>query len=235
MFDRSLKLFVIILLFVPAVFAQTGKLVLDENVPNITGTSNKSNDISSEEWSELESALKQQDWTKTSILAEQYIQKLGAETKDLKLARLRYIYLYSLAGKVVAYSFSNDRDQEEIARARLKAASQAYIGKEFVFPVRKVLGDCEGAINFVCDSAENSGYLHISATNSEGTSILFSEYVEMRRVKLDVKKHNEADVILGGILKGVRPNPERSNKLIMTLEFEDGYVHRIYPKNYGKN
>lgn len=226
------KSFLIISLFlfsILSVSAQNGdKLVLKENIPGIVPVKKDAKDISDSDWSELQSALQLEDWNKTIALSEEYLQKLDAETKDLKKARLRYIYLYSLAGKVIAYSFSGDREQEEYARKRLEVAAKSYVGREFVMPVRKVLADCKEAVNYVCDSKENPGFLHIAATNSGGTSVLFSEYIELNRVKLDVRKHNNADVILGGILKGIRLSPEKSNKLVMTLQFEKGYVHRIY-------
>ncbi len=226
-FMRAIVL-LMFLLFATAVFGQTDKLVLKENVPDISSTDAQNSDISPADWEILEDAVKNEDWTKSSILAEEYLQSLPEETKDWKKARLRYIYLYSLAGKVIYYSFSNDRDQEEYSRARLEAAAQSFVGRDFVFPVRKILADCKGAVNFVCESKENPGFLHISATNLAGTSIHFSEYIEMGRIKLDVKKHDDSDVILGGRLKGARINTDRSNRLVMTLQFEDGFVYRIY-------
>lgn len=227
---KSSLVLVLIFIFAAGVSAQTEKLVLQENIPNIPAANSGKNDIPAEDWNKIESALELEDWNKTIALAEEYQQKLSAETKDLKKARLRYIYLYALAGKVIAYSFSGDREQEDAARKRLEVAAKSYVGREFVFPVRKILADCKGAVNYVCDSKENPGFLRISATNSNGTSIHFSEYIELRGVNLDVRKHNESDVILGGILKGIRLNPKKSNTLVMTLQFEDGFVQKIYPK-----
>ncbi len=228
---KNLSLVVVFtFIFAAGISAQTEKLVLKENVPNVPAVSSAENDIPAEDWNKLESALQLEDWNKTIALAEEYQLKLSAETKDLKKARLRYIYLYALAGKVIAYSFSGDREQEDAARKRLEVAAKSYVGREFVFPVRKILADCKGAVNYVCDSMENPGFLRISATNPNGTSIHFSEYIELRGVKLDVRKHNESDVVLGGILKGVRLNPNKSNTLVMTLQFEDGFVQNIYPK-----
>ena len=228
---KNLSLVVVFtFIFAAGISAQTEKLVLKENVPNVPAVSSAENDIPAEDWNKLESALQLEDWNRTIALAEEYQLKLSAETKDLKKARLRYIYLYALAGKVIAYSFSGDREQEDAARKRLEVAAKSYVGREFVFPVRKILADCKGAVNYVCDSMENPGFLRISATNPNGTSIHFSEYIELRGVKLDVRKHNESDVVLGGILKGVRLNPNKSNTLVMTLQFEDGFVQNIYPK-----
>ncbi len=231
-FVKYMKLFefVLILLLATGAFAQNDKLVLQENVPNIPAANNENGEISAEDWNKLESSLQLEDWTKTSILADEYLKKLVTETKDRKMARLRYIYLYALAGKVIAYSFSGDRDQELFARNRLDEAAKNFVGKEFIFPVRKILADCKGVVNYVCESKDNAGYLRIAATNSAGTSILFTEYIEMRRVILDVKNHNKADVVLGGRLSGVRLNPKRSNLLVMTLQFEDGFVEKIFPR-----
>lgn len=213
------------------VFPQTGKLVLQENVPNIPPVESEKIEITVEDWNDLESALRLEDWTKTAILSDQYLKKLIAETKDGKIARLRYIFLYALAGKVISYSFSGDREQEIAARNQLDKAAKDLVGKEFIFPVRKVLADCKGVVNYVCESKDNAGYLRIAATNSAGTSIHFTEYIEMRRLKFDVKRFDKADVILGGKLAGVRLNPKRSNILVMTLQFEDGFVEKIFPAN----
>lgn len=227
---RSLFIIILFLSAVVCVSAQTeSKLVLKENVPNIPAAGAKENkkDISVEDWDKLESALQLEDWTRTSDLAKEYLQKLDTETKDGKMARLRYIYLYALAGKVISYSFSNDRLAEDEARIRLKIATDNFVGKEFIFPVRKILADCKGSINYVCESKENPGFLRIAATNSTGTSIHFSEYVQMR-FDFDVKRYDKVDVILGGKLKGFRLMPERTNKLLMVLQFENGYVEKIY-------
>ncbi len=227
---------IVILLFLTFVFgtfAQSEKLVIKEDVPLAPQVIDEKPEISSAEWNDLESALAMEDWTKTGFLADQYITKLKGNTKDGKLARLRYIYLYSLAGKVVYYSFSANREQELIARNLLDETAKSYVGEEFIFPVRKVLADCKGVVNYVCESTDNAGYLRISATNSAGTSIFFTEYIEMRRLKFNVERYDKADVVLGGRLKGVRLNPKRSNLLVMTLEFEDGFVDKIYPLVVG--
>ena len=226
-----MKFIGISLIFVFAIvgFSQTDKLVLNENVPDVVSEKTEKSPVSASEWSELESSLQREDWTKTSILAKEFLEKLEGQPKDARVPRLRYIYLFSLAGKVISYSFSGDRDLEIEAREVLESSAEHFVGQEFIFPVRKILDDCKGALNYVCESKENPGFVRVSATNSEGTSIHFSEYVDMSRLKLDVKRHNKSDVILGGILKGVRLNPERSNKLIMTLQFEDGFVDKIFP------
>jgi O-methyltransferase involved in polyketide biosynthesis len=226
---KSFSLFIIfIFIFVTAISAQTEKLVLEENVPNISTAKNDKVMISVEDWNTLEAALQIENWNKTLSLSEEYLQKIGAETKDGKKARLRYIYLYALAGKVLSYSSSGDREQEEIARTRLEIAAKSYVGREFIFPVRKILANCKGALNYVCESQENPGFLHVAATNSAGTSIYFSEYVELPSVILDVRKLDKADVVLGGTLKGVRLNREKSDKLVMTLQFEKGFVKNLY-------
>ncbi len=226
---KNFSFFIIsILTFVSAISAQTNKLVLEENVPNISIAKKDKVVISDEDWNTLEAALQIENWNKTLSLAEDYLQKLDAETKDGKKARLRYIYLYALAGKVLSYSASGDRAQEEIARTRLEVAAKSYVGREFIFPVRKILADCKGALNYVCESKENPGFLHVAATSPAGSAIHFSEYIEMPSTILDVRKLDKADVVLGGRLKGVRLNPEKSNKLVMTLQFEDGVVEKLY-------
>lgn len=221
--------FAIFLTLTVCVFGQGDQLVLKENVPNILSVKNVKADISGEDWDKLETALKLEDWTKTSILANEYLKKLVTETKDGKKARLRYIYLYSLAGKVISYSFSGYRDQELLARNLLDEAAKNFVGEEFIFPVRKMLADCKGVVNYVCESKDNAGYLRIAATNADGSSIHFTEYIELSRLKFEVKRYDKADVVLGGKLKGVRINPKRSNLMVMTLQFEDGFIDKIYP------
>lgn len=211
-------------------YAQTKKPFLDAK-QSATENSAVQNGISEEKWDALAAAIKREDWAEASLTAEDYLKKTGAETKDKQIARLRYIYLYSLAGQIIDFSVAGKEVGEENARRELERAANQFIGEEFILPSRKIRADCTDLLNYVCASKDNPGIMRITATNSTGTSIHSFDYVKMSGVKLDVVRHSNKDVVLGGILEKVEFNPNKSNIWIMRLIFKDGYVKEIHGKD----
>lgn len=224
------KLLFLILLYcfaAAAVSAQTDKLILRENTPNVETAPKLAKEISVEDWGRLESALLREDWGAAALLSNEYLQKLEIETKNGQLARLRYIYIYSLAGKIIAHSLLGEKTDEVNTRRQLEKATQDLIGKQFVFPVRKILANCQGVVNYVCESKENPGFLRISATNHAGNAIHSFEYIDMNSL-VNTTKHDKKDIILGGFLKAVKFNSNEPFKGVMILQFENGFVRNIY-------
>lgn len=225
-----LVLFLIFFAFA-GVFAQIDKSspVAARVLPN--GKPIVANGISEDKWNVLVAAISREDWTETSFLAEDYMKQLKAETEDRQLARLRYIYLYALAGQIVDFSVSGKKVGEENTRRELERAAKEFTGEDFLLPVRKIRADCEGILNYVCPSKENSDVFRIASTNSTGTSVHSFDYVKMKGVKLDAAKHTNKNVILGGTLEKAEFNPNQSNVWIMRLIFKNGYVKEIYGKD----
>ncbi len=205
--------------------AATARRVLPNGKPIVA------NGISEDKWNALVAAISREDWTETSFLAEDYMKQLKAETQDRQLARLRYIYLYALAGQIVDFSVAGKKVGEENTRQELRRAAEQFTGEDFLLPVRKIRADCEGVLNYVCPSKENSDVLRIASTNSNGTSVHSFDYVKMKGAKLDTVRHGSKDVILGGTLEKAEFNPNKSNVWIMRLIFKDGYVKEIHGKD----
>lgn len=224
----GLGLLVILLLSLTLfVSAQGNSPFLREDTPNVLAVAAK---IPEADWNNLEAILKREDWGRSAALSKSYLDKLTAENDTGQLARLRYIYLYSLAGKIIGHSFLGEKSAETETRAELEQAARGFIGKDFIFPVRTILADCTGVVNYVCESKDNTGFLRIAATNSNATAIHSFEYIEMS-LALNTTIHHKRDVVLGGVLHSVRFNPEESNTWIMILQFESGFVKNIYTKD----
>ena len=210
--------------------AQQGTLVLKEDTPTVAAAPKIAAGIPVQDWGQLESVVSREDWNRAVLLSKEYLDKLETETADRQIARLRYIYMYSLAGKMIAHSLIGERADEQIARNELKQAGNDFTGKEFVFPVRTILANCRGVVNYVCESKENAGFLRIAATNRLGSAIHSFEYVDMHSL-LDVAKHNKKQVVLGGFLKAVRFNSGEPYLGVMVMQFENGFVKNIFEGN----
>lgn len=184
--------------------------------------------ISKEDWRIMEDALLQDNWTKSARLAKNYLEKLKFETSDRQVARLRYIYLYSLAGKVLSYSFAEKETEEEAAREELKRVSGELIGERFMFPTRRILNDCGDVLNYICPAKDKPGFLYVIAANQTGTVASPSiEYFDMG-LKFDIEKHDKKAAVLTGVLKRVEFNQKKTNVWVMRLFFEDGFVAYLY-------
>ena len=224
--NSILSLILVLLAFI-SIFAQAKKPFFRSNQPPAEDSA-VPNGISEDKWSFLVAAIRREDWTEASFTAEDYLKTLKAETKDKQIARLRYIYLYSLAGQIIDFSLAGKTVGEENARKEIERAAYQFVGEEFILPAMKIRGDCTDQLNFVCASKENPGVLRIAATNPTGTSIHLFDYIKMPGVKLDVIRHDNKDVILGGTLEKVEFNPNRTTVWIMRLIFKNGYVKEIH-------
>ncbi|MEZ5428949.1 MAG: hypothetical protein R2747_22075 [Pyrinomonadaceae bacterium] len=220
-----------------SVFAQTGKLILKENTPGIGSKPTIAKEISEDDWSKLESALIREDWNASSLLAKQYLGELNLENNDGQIARLRYIYVYSLAGRIITDQRAGHKADEVKTRDELERTLREFTGERFIFPVRKILANCEGVVNYVCESKENPGFLRVAATNPDGNAIHSFEYIDMHlsekspnQMLVDVVRHDKKDIIFGGFLKGFRFKSGEAYKGVVVLEFENGFVKEIYGK-----
>lgn len=212
-----------------SVFAQTSEVPIKKENPLEAGADKFAvKSISKEDWRTMEDALLADNWAKSARLAEDYLEKLKFETPDRQIARLRYIYLYSLAGKVLGYSFAERSAEEEKAREELKRVSNEMIGKRFMLPVRRILNECGDVLNYICPAKNKPGFLFVVAANQTGTIASPSiEYFDMG-LKFDIEKHDKKAAVLTGVLDRVEINPERSNVWIMRIYFEDGFVAYLY-------
>lgn len=175
------------------------------------------------DWKILIDAVQVENWEKSRSLASGYLTKIKAENDKKQIARLRYILLYALAGKVDESSVAGKKPEEAKARAELEKVANGFLGKEFFMPSREVSLDCAGKLNYVCAAKEQKNVLRVTATGQAGTAIYSFEYVRLKE-NFSVRKNVGKGAVLGGVLKKIEFNPNKSNVWIMRLFFEDGSV-----------
>jgi hypothetical protein len=195
-------------------FGQNSKVPI-KSVPLKTAQAPPSpnvNKISEAEWNEIVKALKAEDWDKTLILVSASLKKLKTDNENKQLARLRYFQLYSLAGKV---------SKNPAVYNELEKIANSYIGQDFLMPSREIAADCDKKLNYICPVLDTEKVLRVTAINKSATAILSFEYVQLAD-KFDVIANNGKQVFLGGRLKKIQFNPEKSSDWIMRLYFENG-------------
>src|ERR1041384_5549925 len=177
-------------------------------------TPDKSRPITEAQWKELLTALTQENWDTGFDLSAKYMQMVKEEDDAQRVARLRYMYLYSAAGKV--YEDKMDYD-------KLEKLVKDLVGKEIAFPFRAIKLDCKGEFNFICWSAEEKNKTMVTASNKKGTSIFAFEYVEFKG-KFDFAKNAGRKGEIRGIIKAIEPNPNRSNIVILRIYVSEGRI-----------
>ncbi len=178
------------------------------------------------DWRILIDAVQAENWEKSASLAGGYLTKIKTENNKKQIARLRYILLYALAGKIVEASFAGKKPEEAKARIELEKAANEFLEKEFFMPSRKISDNCEGRLNYVCRSKQQKNVLRVTATNQAGTAIYSFEYVRLKE-NFSITESIEKEVVLSGVLKKIEFNPNRSNVWIMRLFFENGSVNIV--------
>lgn len=182
--------------------------------------------ISDKEWQTINDALRTEDWKRSSELSSQLLSRVKIENEIKQLAQLRYIYLYSLAGKVITYSMAHSKVNEDAARRELNEAADNLVGKEFIMPARQFLADCGKVLNYICRVSKNDNALRVTATNKEGTAIHSFETVLFDQ-KIDLKEFVGKEVFLGGTLAKIDFNEDKSDLWIMRLSFVKGFVRVV--------
>ncbi len=183
-------------------------------------------EISDANWKDLIDAVQSENWQQSALLASGYLAKIKLENSKKQIARLRYILLYSLAGKVVEASLAGKTPEETAARIELEKTAKGFIGKEFFMPSRELSDDCQGKVDYICRSTQQENVLRLTATNKEATAIFSFEYVRLKE-DFNLKKNIGNQAILSGILNKIEFNPLKSNVWIMRLFFENGAVNVV--------
>ncbi len=227
-----MKKFVFLSIFIclSTTFCFAQKIVKIEKPDEKPADSNSfSPEISDKEWQFMNDALRTENWENSALLASRLIERTKAENEKKQLAQLRYFYLYSLAGKVIAYSEAKKTVEEAAAREELNKAAESFIGKEIIMPPRQFLADCNGVLNYICTIKDNANALRVTATNKEGTVIHSFENVLFDQ-KIDLKEFVGKETFLGGTLAKVEFNESKSNLWIMRLSFVKGFVRVVVDK-----
>ena len=168
-------------------------------------------EISNVEWNEITKALEVENWDKATLLSSIALRKLTTDNDKKQLASLRYFYLYSLAGKIQA---------KTTTYAEFEKISQAFIGKDFLMPSRRVSADCAGKVNYVCEVINDAMSVRVTATNKTANLIHFFEYTQLNEF-FDVSINNRKKVFLSGKLEKVESDLKNNIRLIR-LFFADG-------------
>ena len=187
-------------------------------------------EISNVDWNNLAAALDGEDWNKSVILAAQYLQNLKTDNDKKQLAQLRYLYIYALAGKILAATSQNNALEAQKNWAELDLVIETFIGKEFVLPPRQFVENCSKALNVICQVKSNSNALRTTATNREGNAIHSFDYVVFDQA-VNISEFNAKPTFLGGILRKAEYNEDKSKPWVMRLFFNKGFVRIILPKS----
>lgn len=174
-------------------------------------------EISVKEWNAITDALDKEDWTQAATLSSLALNKLKTDNGKKQLARLRYFYLYALAGKVIA---------AKMTYAELEKTVSSFIGKDFLMPARAISTDCTKMLNYICASKDDAQVLRVTATNKAGTAIHSFEYVETAE-NFDTAQNSGKSAFLGGTLQKAEFNERKSNIWIMRLYFRNGFVNIV--------
>ena len=169
-------------------------------------------EISEKQWQEILVAVSDEQWDKAFQLASQSKDQMKAD--DERLPRLRYVYLYSAAGRVSSGAMSFDE---------LERLVKEFNGKEIVFPYRPIMVDCHGDFNFICATQQAKDRMIVAASNKAGTTIHAFEYVQLKE-EFDAASHRGENASLAGVIDSIKVNPNKSRLLVMRIYVIGGYV-----------
>lgn len=205
------------------------KIIRIEKTPEVKQSAAVDAEISEREWRIVIDALRLEDWDKSAFIASQLLGRVTTDNDKKQLAQLRYIYMYSLAGKIIAYSENNKHEAEAATRRELDATVKNFTGREIIMPPREFIGECKQVLNYICTVKNSDNALRVAATNKTGTSIHSFDYVTFDK-KIDLKEFAGKEVFLGGTLAKTEFNDKQSNVWIMRLFFENGFARVVVSK-----
>jgi hypothetical protein len=175
------------------------------------------------QWLPLFQALEGEDWDTAERLSSKYLDEvISASSNDRTLARLRYMYLYSAAGKISAGKMTYDDLEKRI---------KAFAGKEIFLPARYLVEKCRAGVDFngLCKS-DGDHDIMVTSANRAGTTIHAFEYIKLKD-KLDWSKNGGKVAAILGTIESIAPNPNKSRVLIMRIFVIDGVIQlRDEPK-----
>ncbi|HYE73524.1 MAG TPA: hypothetical protein VEF04_09335, partial [Blastocatellia bacterium] len=172
------------------------------------------NELTDKQWQELFAALDAEDWNAAFDLSDKYLKLLRDNDEAESIANLRYMYLYSAAGKVSVGSMSYEDLEKKV---------NPFVGKRIVFPFRRIATKCRGAFNYICASDDAKNKAVTAAANKRATSIFAFEYVQLKE-DFNFEKHQGEAAAVGGVVKSIVPNPNKSTIVILRIYISDGYI-----------
>jgi hypothetical protein len=206
------------------IFAQPPRVpakVTPRNVPFKTVT-----EISDADWLTLATALEKQDWKLSAALAAQHLQALKADNDKKQLAQLRYIYLYSLAGQILAANAQANATEAEKIWTEVDRVMETFINKEFVMPARPFSSDCEKKLNVICPVKDTPNAFRTTATNQEGNAIHSFDYVQFDQ-PVNIKEFTDKETFMGGVLRRAEYNEDKTKPWVLRLFFNKGFLRVV--------
>lgn len=208
---KSGLILICVLLMTVGSFSQTRKTPVKFPPKVPAATPQPAAEIPETEWNEIVKSFEAEDWNKTVLLSSAVLKKFKTDNEATQLSQIRYFYLFSLAGKVSQGKMSFDE-------LKTLSESDELIGQEFVMPRRKVLADCQKALNYICGMKDYYRTWRVTATNKTFTAIHSFEYVQLPE-KIDLGLNAEKEVVLSGKLTKIEFNPKKTTDWIMRLYF----------------
>jgi hypothetical protein len=171
-----------------------------------------SSTVTDDEYQKVLIAVSNEDWDTAVELSSKYLKQM--KTEDERLPRLRYICLYSAAGKVSEGRMEFD----DLARS-----AKEFVGKNVALPYRPITLECQGALNFICPSKDSKDRLLVAAANKTGTTILSFEYVHLKE-PFDFASHEDEAASIAGNIEAIVPNPNQSRAIVMRFYISDATI-----------
>jgi hypothetical protein len=127
-------------------------------------------EVSSEEWSKLNTALRNESWADAVELTLNLIGRLPDAAEDDR-ARLRYAYLFALSGEMITGNVSH----EDFA-----ARVEPLIGQQVILPAFAVAdGAMSGPMFNQIARADADDKVMVIATNTDATAVHCFEYATL--------------------------------------------------------
>jgi len=170
-------------------------------------------EVTEAQWEALLKAVGGEDWNQGFDLVEKYMK----ETKegDVRLPKLRYVLLFTAAGKVSEGKMSYDR---------LSEITKDMVGKEIIFPYRQIDTDPKpGDLNFILQPKDANRDLFVAATNKAGTTIHDFEYIKLKD-DFKVEGHDGQYASIFGVIDAIKPNPNKSLAIVLRIYISNGSV-----------
>jgi hypothetical protein len=219
---KSVLTIVLISLAVSGVWAQKRQSPVKKPTPK-TVPIKSITEIPAADWGLLSEALQKENWNKSAELAWQYLQKLSTDNSQKQLAQLRYIYLFSLAGKILEFNKTGNATEAEKTWTELDRVLETFIGKEFLLTARPFSLECGKKLNYICQVKNQPNALRITATNQEGNAIHSFDYV-LFDASVNLKDFDEKPAFVGGTLQKAEYNEDKSKPWVIRLFFNKGFV-----------
>lgn len=223
---KSIFITIFICLLTANVFAQKSQTSVKMIPKNVPIQQKVLTEIPDADWNALVKSLDAEDWNKSAALAAQYLENLETDNDKKQLAQLRYIYIYSLTGKILDYNAQSNTLEAEKTWDELDRILATFIGKEFLLPPRRFVEDCDKKLNIICQVKDTPNAFRTTATNREGNAIHSFDYVVFDQA-VDIKEFDEKPTFLGGILRKAEYNEDKSKPWVLRLYFNKGFIRVV--------